>query len=205
MGRHNERGFTLLEMLIAIALVGLIVGAFSDLIGRVFAAYQALQEGQETAPAARFALERMVRFVQESDQILTPSTTDSIETLAVNERLSDRYNNASHAYAAAGDGIPDADNDGDGRINDGSAGDPGDVITFDLDKADGGNWKLREEMPNYATASTGDSLPKVVICEHVTAFACRRLSAGTVEISLTVRQGNTAVSLKTTAKARWVD
>jgi hypothetical protein len=45
----------------------------------------------------------------------------------------------------------------------------------------------------------------VVICERVTAFTCTRLSAGIVAITLTLQQGSKAVTLRTTAKARWVD
>ncbi len=205
MTGSGKSGFTLVELLIAMTIVGLIVGALSQVVGQVLASYHALQESQQSVPPGRFALERMVMIVQESDQILVPPTADPTEVLTASERLSDHYDNATLAYLAGGDGVPDADNNGDGLINDGTGGDPADFITFDLDKSDANNWKLMEQMPDYATASPGDFKAKSVLCEHVQAFACRRLSPGLVEIALTLRQGGRAVTLRTTARARWVD
>jgi len=187
-----------------IVIIGMILGGLSQLLGHVLSTYNAVQASQESLPQARYALERMVMFVQESDQISQPSTTTSVELLTVSERVSDQYNNTSHAYAAAGDGFLDADNDADGLINEGGA-DPAEFIAFALDKTDTGNWKLTEQMPNYGTADTGDLKTKVVICDHVQAFSCRRLSTGIVEIFLAVQKGSTTVNLKTTAESRWLE
>src|SRR3989304_9342342 len=85
-----ETGFTLIELLIAIALMALIVGALDQIAARVISTYSAVQASQDLVPPARYALERMVAFVQESDQILTPSTIDSTEALAVGGRLSEQ-------------------------------------------------------------------------------------------------------------------
>jgi prepilin-type N-terminal cleavage/methylation domain-containing protein len=207
VGVHNltkKAGFTLIELLIAIALMALIVGALDQVAGRVLSTYSAVQASQDLIPQARYALERMVTFVQESDQIQTPPTTDPTEVLAVSERLSDQYTNATRIYTAGGDGLLDADTDADGLVDE-AGGDPAEFITFDLDKTDTANWKLMEKMPNYGTISTSDFNAKVVICERVTAFTCTRLSAGIVAITLTLQQGSKAVTLRTTAKARWVD
>lgn len=200
----NKKGFTLVELLISIAIVGMIMGAIYQVVAQTLANYGAAQQSQRVASPGRFALERMVMFVQESDQILAPVTMDSTEVLTVSERLSDQYINTTHIYKVDGDGIPDADNDGDGLVNEGS-GDPAEFITFDLDKTDATNWRLMEQMPDYGTASTSDFKAKRIICEHIQAFSCRLLSAGLVEIVLTLQQGNSAVTLRTTAKARWVD
>lgn len=200
----KKAGFTLIELLIAIALVALIVGALDQVAARVLSTYSDVQKGQDLVPQARFALERMVAFVQESDQILTPSTTDPMELLSVSERLSDQYTNASRAYTASGDGLPDADSDADGLVNEGG-GDPAEWINFDLDKTDAANWKLMERMPDYGTLSTSDFKAGAVIGENIQAFSCKRLSAGSVEISLTLQKGGKTVTLKTTAKSRWVD
>ncbi|HLA28413.1 MAG TPA: prepilin-type N-terminal cleavage/methylation domain-containing protein [Syntrophales bacterium] len=199
-----QSGFTLLELLIAIALMAMIVGALDQVAARVLSTYSAVQAGQDLVPQARYALERMVAFVQASDKILTPSTIDPTEALVVSEQYSDQYTNSSRVYTAAGDGRPDADTDADGLVNEDS-GDPAEFITFDLDKSDGSNWLLMEKMPDYGTSATDDFKTPATLCEHVQAFACKRLSAGIVEITLTLQQGSKTVSLRTTAKAQWVN
>ena len=210
--KSNQSGFTLIELLIAIALMALIVGALDQVAARVLSTYTAVQASQDLVPQARYALERMVTFVQESDQLQTPPTTDPTEQLSVSERFSDQYTNSSRVYTAAGDGLPDVDTDADGLVNEGS-GDPAEFITFDLDKTDATNWKLREQMPDYSTADTSDHKAPVVICEHIKpdplnnplGFSCTRVSPGIVQITLTLQQGSKTVTLRTTARARWVD
>lgn len=204
---HNpmkKAGFTLIELLIAIALMAIIVGTLDQVAARVLSTYSAVQASQNLVPQGRYALERMVSFIQESDQIQTPPTTAPTEILAVSERLGDQYTNASRIYAAGGDGLPDADTNANGLVNE-ESGDPPEFIIFDLDKTDAANWKLMEQMPDYGTVSTSDFKAKTILCEYVTAFACTRLSAGIVAITLTFQQGTKAVTLRTTAKARWVD
>jgi prepilin-type N-terminal cleavage/methylation domain-containing protein len=273
--KSNKSGFTLAELLIAIALMGIIVGALDQVTARILSAYSAVQASQDIDPQARYALERMVTFVQETDYIVAPDTTSSMNVLTVSERLSDQYNNAIPPtlpiYSAGGDGLPDADTNKDGLIisyelltldvapggagwaagdtltgatstktckivevlttktytvkdrtgaftlgeiisNGSATADQGaayptftpapaaELITFRLDKND-----LKEKMPDYKTLQSGDSKAETIICEHVTAFSCRRLSPGIVEITLTLQQGTKAVTLRTTAKARWVD
>lgn len=205
--KSNQAGFTLVELLIGIVIIGMILGGISQLLGHILSTYQAAQASQTSVPEAHYALERMVMFVQESDQITDPSTISPVERLAVSERVSDQFDNISHAYKIEGDGYLDADNDHDGLINkDKEAGDdPWEFITFELDKTDAANWKLKEQMPDYSTADINDFKTKVVICEYVQAFSCRRLAPGIVEIILTLQKGNASVTLKTTAKSRWVE
>jgi hypothetical protein len=146
----------------------------------------------------------MVTFVQESDFILTPPTADPTEVLKVHERLSNQYTNSTRVYNAAGDAFPDADDNYDGLMNQSvldAVADP--WITFYLDN-NAGNRRLIEKMPKYSTSDTSDFI-EAVLCERVTAFACTRLSAGIVAIALTLQQGGKTVTLRTTAKARWVD
>ena len=202
--KFHKAGFTLVELLIGIVIIGMILGGISQLLGHILSTYQAAQASQASVPEARYALERMVMFVQETDQITVPSTITPETKLTVSERVSDQYDNSSHAYVAAGDGLLDADNNVNGLINEGGD-DPAEFITFELDKTDAGNWKLTEQMPNYSTADTNDFKTKAVICEHVQAFSCRRLAPGIVEIILTLQKGSATFTLKTTAKSRWVE
>ncbi|MBE0556491.1 MAG: prepilin-type N-terminal cleavage/methylation domain-containing protein [Proteobacteria bacterium] len=200
----KKAGFTLIELLIAIAIMVIIIGTLDQVAARILSTYSAVQSSHDLVPQARYALERMATFVQESDAIQTPSTTGPTEVLAVSERLSDQFTNASRAYKGDGDTLPDADTDADGLVNE-ADGDPAELVTFDLDKTDAANWKLMEQMPDYGTVSTSDFKAKAILCEHVQAFTCTRLSAGIVAITLTLQQGTKAVALRTTAKARWVD
>jgi len=208
--KSNKSGFTLIELLIAIVLMALIVGALDQVAARVLSTYSAAQESQDLVPQARYALERMVTFVQESDYIVAPDTTSSTKVLTVSERLSDQYDNQTNIYKVDGDGIPDADSDWNGLINDG-IGVPKELITFRLDETDASvkclNKCLKEQMPDYGTPppQTGDYKAEIIICENVTAFSCRRLSPGIVEITLTLQKRSKKVTLRTTAKARWVD
>ena len=209
---NKKSGFTLVELLVGIVIIGMILGGIYQLLGQILSTYNAVQENQESVPQARYALERMVMFVQETDQINDPSAINPMDLLTVSERVSDQYNNASHVYVAAGDGFLDADNNMNGLINEGDD-DPAGFITFELDKADASNWKLTEQMPDYSTADTGDFKTKMVICEHIKpdplnnplGFSCRRLAPGIVEIVLTLQKDSATVTLKTTAKSRWVE
>ena len=204
MRTRKEAGFTLVELLISVAIVGMIIGALYQVTSQVLQSYHTTGGQQELLPQARYALERMVMFVQESDQISSPDTGNTVEILTVSERASDQYNNANHAYAASGDQLLDADNDANGLVNN-SVQDPPDFVTFDLDKTDATNWRLMEQLPDYGTSSTGDFKAKKIICEHIQAFSCSRLSPGLVKIVLTLQAGSAAVTLQTTAKARWIE
>ncbi len=198
---NPKAGFTLIELLVGIAIVGMIMVALQQLVGLVLTHYNTARQSQGVVSPGRAALGRMVMFVQESDRILLPDTANPLEVLTVSERLSDQYVNPTHAYAAAGDGLPDGDANANGLIAAGEA----EPITFDLDKTDTSNWRLMEQIPDYGTSLAGDFKPKKVLCEHVKEFSCKRLSAGRVEISLSLQQGSKAVTLRTTARARWVD
>ena len=171
-------------------------------LGTAISAYGNTKNKQELLAQARYTMERMVMFVNETDYIWKPDDVDQ-EILRVGERVLDTYNNATHAYDIDGDGYLDADNNYNGTINETLP--PDEQLTFSLDKTDASNWKLKEEMPDYSTADYYDTLPGKVICEYVTAFKCSRLSTNLVEIELTLSDGNTEVSLKTRVKARLIE
>ena len=194
-------GFTLLELLISIAILSVIMIGLHQVMGSALSAHHQTTEKNELLAQARYAVERMVMFVQETDQIEVVSA----DTLVVNERLIDTYDNENHTYKAEGDGYLDADNNRNGLVNEGTVEDPPDKITFDLDKTDGNNWKLMEEMPNYETSDLEDPAEKKVLCEHVTTFQCTLLTPNLVEILLTLSNGEHEVSLKTRARGFYVN
>lgn len=198
-----DSGFTLIEMLIVITIIGIMIGGLQQIMTTAITAYDSAKEDQDLLTQARYSMERMVKFVQETDAIVLPVDPSDGEILKVNERMMDTYDNATNNYAIDGDGLLDADNDSDKQVNE--SGEAADLITFNLDKTDSDNWKLQEEMPDYDTASTGDYLATKVLSEYVTTFTCNLLAPDLVEIELTLTKGIATVSLTTRAKSRMID
>ena len=199
---HDNSGFTLLELLISIAILSVIMIGLHQAMGTALSAHRQTTGRQELLARARYAMERMVMFVQETDQIEIPSA----DNLVLNERVLDTYDNVTHGYIAEGDKYLDADNDHDGLVNEGGVNDdPADLISFSLDKSDPNNWKLQEQMPNYSTSTLDDFLATKVLCEHVTTFACTLLTPNLVEIQLTVNDGENEVNLKTRVRPMYME
>ena len=193
----NQSGLTLFELLIAVALLGLIMSGFYHLMSTALATYEYTGKNQELLAQARFAVERIVMFGQEAKEIKKPAS----DKLEFPERVLDTYDNATHAYLVDGDGILDADRDADGLVDEGD-GDNKEFVKFHLDK----NAELLiEKLPDYSTADEGDYRPDTIICEHVTLFKVDKLSAGLAEIQLTLQNGQSEISLKTRVKARFVE
>lgn len=199
----RQGGLTLLELLVAIVIFSIIVGGLYQVLDHTLAAYATTSSQQNLLSQASYAMERMVMFVQVSDEIVNPADAATQE-LTVSERVLDTYDNLSGAYLIDGDGILDADNDADGLVNEGQE-DMAEYISFKLDTSIADNWKLVERRPDYRTTDTADQTPWHVICEHVADFACRRFSADMVEINLTLKNDNAQVNLKTRAKARNIE
>jgi prepilin-type N-terminal cleavage/methylation domain-containing protein len=188
----DNSGLTLIELLISILILSIVAVGLHQALATSLDAYDDTSDKRELLARARFTMERMVRFVQETDLIQIPSPDE----LKVSERLLDTYNNINHQYMPGGDGYLDADEDHDDLVNE-DATDPITYVTF---KLNGGN--LEEELPDYSTGSTSDYLGWKVICEDVTGFSCSFLTSNVVEIQLTLYDGKNEVSLKTRAKAR---
>lgn len=201
--RKRQSGLSLLELLVAITIFSIIVGGLYQVLDHTLAAYETTRNQQNLLSRARYAMERMVMFVQASDEIVNPADS-ATQTLTVSERVLDTYDNQTRAYRIDGDGILDADNDADGLVNEGQE-DMAEYVSFMLDTDIADNWKLIERRPDYRTADTADQTQWSVISDHVIDFTCRRLSAGMVEINLTLKNDNAQVNLKTRAKARHVE
>ena len=202
MRMHDNFGFTLLELLISIAILSVIMIGLHQAMGTALSAHRQTTDRQELLARARYAMERMVLFIQETDQIQIVS----VDNLVLNERVLDTYDNDTHGYIAEGDGYLDADNDHDGVVNEGGVNDdPADPISFSLDKSDPNNWKLQEQMPDYGSPTLDDFLATKVLCAHVSTFSCGLLTPDLVEIQLTVNDGKNEIHLKTRVKTIFVD
>ena len=199
---HDNSGFTLLELLISIVILSIIMIGLHQAMATALSAHRQTTDRQELLARARYAMERMVMFAQETDQMEIPAA----DNLVLNERVLDTYDNDTHGYKAEGDGYLDADNDHDGLVNEGGVNDdPVDPISFSLDKSEPNNWKLQEQMPDYSTSTLDDFLATKVLCEHVTTFSCSLLAPNLVEIQLTANDGENEIHLKTRVKAIYME
>ncbi|MFC1516346.1 type II secretion system protein J [Thermodesulfobacteriota bacterium] len=201
---YKNAGFTLFEVLVSIVLLGIIMIGLQQVLGSALSGYEVTKGKQDLLITARFAVDRMVRFAEESDVIANPVSDTAEETLKVSERLLDTYNNTTRAYDIDGDDVLDADNDANDLINDDTTNDPAEYVTFNLDKTDANNWKLKETLPDYSSASLVDTTAAKIICENVVAFECKLLDTDLVEIRLALEKDNSAVDLKTRVRARFV-
>ena len=191
---HDTSGLTLVELLVTTAILGIVVVSLHQVMSTSLSAYIDTTSKQDLLAQARYAMERMVMFVQEAGEIKVPAG----EKLEVPERVLDAYDNTTRAYVLSGDGFVDADFDADGLIDEGS-GDNQELVKFHLNKS---LEQLIEKMPDRSTPGEGSYLADKVLCEHVTLFRCKKLTSKLVEIELGLRGGRSEVSLRTRVKAR---
>jgi len=201
---NSITGLTMIEVLVSLMVLSIIMIGLHQVLGTALSAHEETTNKLALLAQARHAMARMAMFVQETDEVDDPAVGQQKAWVVVSERLLDMYNNATHIYAASGDGFLDADNDADGIVNE-DATDLKEYIRFDLNNDDATNHKLMEEMPDYGTAAINDKAPESVLCEHVTAFQAVGLAVGLVEINLTLNDGKNEVSLKTRVQSRYVE
>mgnify|MGYP001821088529 CR=1 FL=1 len=158
---RSQTAFTLVELLTALALSALILAATTGLVNNVLSTDDVVAERNELIRQARFAMQRMTRAVAETDYLFLPQPdkpdTDWRENVR-EETVPASPPEGSSTKATAvlavalgpstdldANGIPDADNDGDGRINEDLPPD----IANDFDPGihlidDGGNGQVDE-------------------------------------------------------------
>ena len=131
--RTALRGFTLLELLVALALAGLLLAAISGLVSNTIGSETVAVERNQLQKDARFAVQRMTRAVAESTYLFLPQPDKPATNWRENVReetvpASPPEGSSTKATAVLAvalgasvdldaDGFPDADNDRDGRIN----------------------------------------------------------------------------------------
>ena len=126
-------GFTLIELMISMALGALIVSVLVSVVSQLSNSRKVLQEHGQLTQDARFAMSRMTRAVRESRKLMLPlpnrPNTDWRENVR-EETIPASPPEGSSTKATAvlavslsarvdldADGFPDADNDRDGRLD----------------------------------------------------------------------------------------
>lgn len=131
--RYRQRGFTLLEILISVTIGVIIVTVLAEVVEKMSGSRTVLQEHGRLTQDARFAMDRMVRAVRGSRDLVLPQPdkpdTDWREHVR-EQTVPGSQPEGSSAFASAvlavslsasvdldADGFPDADNDRDGLLD----------------------------------------------------------------------------------------
>ncbi len=128
-----REGFTIVELLAALAIMALLMGALAGVANRSLQTMTLVNERNELVRQAGFAMERMERAVRSTRRLLLPLNDVTLSDWREHVReqtfpLSPPEGSSRAASAvlavtlprsfdADGDGIPDADNDGDGLLD----------------------------------------------------------------------------------------
>jgi type II secretory pathway pseudopilin PulG len=129
----TSRGYTLISLLVAMALSAIVLTALGSVIGETLRVHEQVETKNALLHQARFAMEQMVHAISHSQRLLLPledsastSWPDNIRDETVPPSPPPQGSSLATAVLAVtieptrdidGNGIPDADNDGDGRID----------------------------------------------------------------------------------------
>ena len=128
--RIKQHGYTLIELLIALALSALLFAGLGSVLGQVLDTRADVHEINDLTRQARFAMQQMVRAVSRTNRLMLP-LDDSANTNwpdNIREEPAPPVGDSTLATAVLAvtqdptidldaDGTADADNDGDGRID----------------------------------------------------------------------------------------
>ena len=112
----NHSGLSLVELLITVSIAGLIMLSINGMLAIGLQSTQATQKKNAITRQARFAMTVMVQTIQASPRLLLP-----LANSAIRGDTSDDHGvvavTLNHTRDLDGNGIPDADNDGDGQFD----------------------------------------------------------------------------------------
>jgi prepilin-type N-terminal cleavage/methylation domain-containing protein len=130
---NSGRGFTYVEMMLALAIAALIIAGLSGVVGQALRSQDAVAESNRLTRDARFAMQRMVDSISRSSKLLLPQRDKPASNWPENLREqtvppSPPVGDSKLASAVLaitlpadfdldGNGIADADNDGDGLVD----------------------------------------------------------------------------------------
>lgn len=137
----NTNGYTLVEMLIAVALAAVLFVGLGGVVGQALQTHDYVSDKNDLTRQARFAMEQMVRAASRSPHLMLPFN-DNLNTNwpeNIREEPAPPIAPSTRSTAVLAvtldpaqdldfNGIPDADNDGDGKIDEDPYGD----VTFDF-------------------------------------------------------------------------
>lgn len=128
-----QAGYSLVELLLALVLAVILLAALGGVVGQVTQTHDQVTDRHALNRQARFAMEQMVRTVSQSRLLLLPMA--DIPATTLNENIREQTNPPSTppdgsvlatavlavvlpaTFDLDGNDIPDADNDGDGLID----------------------------------------------------------------------------------------
>ena len=135
----KQNGYTLIELLIALAVSALLFAGLGSVLGQVLDTRADVHEKNDLTRQARFAMQQMVRAVSRSPRLLLPLDDNPNtnwpehireQTIPASPPIGDSTLATAVLVVTLdptidldGDGTPDADNDGDGRFDEDLPGD----------------------------------------------------------------------------------
>ncbi len=144
LDRHQD-GFTILELLIALAIAALLLTALTGVVGGALNLRDDTRARAEATRDLRFAMDRMVKAVRGGERLLLPladnpntNWRENVREQSVPAAAPEGDSTLATAVLAVtldpgldidGDGFADGDNDKDGRVDE----DAGSDYTFDGD------------------------------------------------------------------------
>jgi type II secretory pathway pseudopilin PulG len=131
--RHRQPGFTYIEMMLSVAITGVVMLALMGVINTASVTGDNVRSSNDLTRQARFAMQRMVRFAGHSRRLMLPLRDNPLTNWPENIREqtippSAPIGDSTFASAVLAvtlpafvdldqDGFPDADDDKDGRID----------------------------------------------------------------------------------------
>ena len=132
-GRSVQAGYTLVELVVSVAIAAMLLTGLQQLLGVGMSAMEMAEDRTDLARQGRFAMARMATAVRGSDRLLVPLVDNPATNYDENVReqtIPPSPPQGSSTLATAvlaltidraqdmdANGIPDADNDGDGRFD----------------------------------------------------------------------------------------
>jgi prepilin-type N-terminal cleavage/methylation domain-containing protein len=115
--RHShQHGFTLVELLLALALSAVLLTALSGVTGQVLRTWDSVSVTNGLNRDARFAMQQIMQAVGRSNHLLVPLNDNPATAYPENINRVVAVT-LDHVTDLDHNGIPDADNDGDGRFD----------------------------------------------------------------------------------------
>lgn len=133
MTKRRSQGITLIELLVSLALTGIIIAGLAGVMSQTIATSDSVSQKNELTTEARFAMDRIHKAITHSSRLLLPlqdqSSSDWFEHIREQTVPATTPIDSSTLYTAIlavalpyyvdldGNGISDADDDADGRID----------------------------------------------------------------------------------------